>query len=63
MNPVYRNNYVSTTTGDKTKVVCPRKCHEGPEREKNYSSTLSLTSALDEDGSLYPLEKDQVPIV
>jgi hypothetical protein len=30
-----------------TGKVHPRKGHEGPEREQKYSSTLSLTSALD----------------
>jgi hypothetical protein len=30
----------------------PRTGHEGPEREQRYSSTLSLTSALDEGGWL-----------
>jgi hypothetical protein len=42
--------------------VHPRKGHEGPEGQYRYSSTLSLMSALEEDGStprpLYP-----VPIV
>ena len=28
----------------------PRTGHEGPEREKRYSSTLSITSALDRVG-------------
>ena len=32
----------------------PRKGHEGPEVEQRYSSTLSLTSALDTTGSLTP---------
>ena len=30
--------------------VRPRTVHEGPEAEKRYSSTLSLTSVLDEGG-------------
>jgi hypothetical protein len=30
--------------------VHPRTGHEGPEREQRYSSSLSLTSALDADG-------------
>jgi hypothetical protein len=30
--------------------VCPRREHKGPEGDKRYSSTLSLTSALDEGG-------------
>jgi hypothetical protein len=29
------------------KVVHPRTCHEAPDVEYRYSSTLSLTSALD----------------
>jgi hypothetical protein len=36
-------------TGDSRVMV-----HEGPDREKRYSSTLSLTSALDGDGWLTP---------
>jgi hypothetical protein len=31
-------------------IVHPRTGHEGPEREYRYSSTLSLTSALDGGG-------------
>ena len=34
--------------------VRPRTCHEGPERERTYSSSLSLTSALDRRGWLPP---------
>ena len=34
------------------KKVYPRTGHEGPEGEKRYSSTLSLTSALDGGGWL-----------
>jgi len=34
--------------------VHPRTGHEGPEGEERYSSTLSLTSALDEGGSSMP---------
>ena len=30
--------------------ISPRKDHEGPKGEKRYSSTLSLTSALDRVG-------------
>jgi hypothetical protein len=47
----------------------PGTGHEGTEEEKRYSSTLSLTSALDEGMCLTPRpgrftpEKDQVPIV
>ena len=43
--------------------------HEGPEGEKRYSSTLSLTSGLDEGGRSTPRPshftpgKDPVPIV
>ena len=46
-----------------------RTCHEGPEGEQRYSSTPSLTSALDEDGRSMPRPgrvtpgKDPVPIV
>ena len=49
--------------------VHPLTDHEGPEEEKRYSSTLSLTSALDEGGWSTPRParftpwKDQVPIV
>jgi len=32
--------------------VQPRTGHQGPEGEYRYSSTLPLTSALDEGGSL-----------
>jgi hypothetical protein len=34
--------------------VHPRTGHEGPEGEQRYSSTLSLTSALDEAGWATP---------
>jgi hypothetical protein len=34
--------------------VHPRRGHEGPEEEQKYSSTLSLTSALDGGGWLTP---------
>jgi hypothetical protein len=43
--------------------------HEGPEGQDRYSSTLSLTSALDEGGStprpgpLYPRDTEPLPIV
>jgi hypothetical protein len=47
-----------------------RMGHEGPEGEQRYSSTLSLTLALDEGWvvnstprPLYPREKNPVPIV
>ena len=50
--------------------VRPRTSHEGPEEEKRYSSTLSLTSALDggwvvnaTPRPLYPRVRDHVPIV
>jgi hypothetical protein len=49
--------------------VHPRIGHEGPEGEYMQSSTLSLTSALDEGGWLTPRPgrftpgKDLVPIV
>ena len=49
--------------------VCPRTDHEVPDGEMMYSSTLSLTSALDEGwwstsrpGRFTP-GKDPVPIV
>ena len=47
----------------------PRTSHEGPEGEKSYSSTLSLTSTLDEGGwstpraSRFTPGKDPVHIV
>ena len=48
----------------------PRTGHKGPEGEQRYSSTLSLTLALDGGWvvnctrqPLYPREKDQVPVV
>jgi len=47
----------------------PRKGHEGPDGEWRYSSTLSLTSALDGDGWPTPRPgrftpgKDALPIV
>jgi hypothetical protein len=50
-------------------TVHPRSGHEGPEVEYRYSSTLSLTSALDGDGWSSPRlgrftpGKDPVPIV
>ena len=34
--------------------VRPRRGHEGPEGEQRYSSTLSITSALDVGGWLKP---------
>jgi hypothetical protein len=49
--------------------VHPGTGHEGPEGEQRYSSTLSLTSALNGDGRSTPrpgcftLGKDSVPIV
>ena len=48
----------------------PRTGHEGPEWEKRYSCTVSLTSAVDggwlvsaTPPSLYPRGRDPVPIV
>ena len=35
--------------------------HEGPEGEQRYSSTLSLTSALDEGGQSMPLSGRSTP--
>ena len=50
--------------------VRPRTGLEGPEGKKRYSSTLSLTSALDGEWvvnatsrPLYPRGRDPVPIV
>jgi hypothetical protein len=50
--------------------VHPRTGHEGPQMERRYSSTLSLTSALDDEWVvnaspqlLYRPERDPVPIV
>jgi hypothetical protein len=37
--------------------VRPRTGLEGPEGEQRYSSTVSLTSALDGGGPLYPQER------
>ena len=82
MNEVWRENYEDLT--EKQSLVCimssddrhtgkgkvhPRKDHEGPEGEYSHSSTLSLTSALDEGGWSTPRpgrftpKKDPVPIV
>ena len=50
-------------------VVRPRTGYEGPEGEERYSSTLSLTSALDWGGWSTPRPgrfttgKDPIPIV
>ena len=50
-------------------TVHPRTGHEGPEGEKRYGSTLSLTSALDKGGWSMPHlchftpRKDSVPTV
>jgi hypothetical protein len=38
--------------------VHPRTCHEGPDREQRYGSTLSLTLALDRVG-----DQRQAPVV
>jgi len=65
---------VYMVTSNKIKVkakgkVHPRTGHEGPEEEQRYSSTLSLTLALDECGWSTPRPgrftpgKDPVPIV
>ena len=55
-----------TNTGEGK--VCPRRGHEDPEEEYNYTSTLSLTSALDggkwltpRPGRFTPRERDTVP--
>ena len=50
-------------------TVSPTTCHEGPEGEKRYSSTLSLAPALDVGGLSTPLpsrftpEKDPAPTI
>jgi hypothetical protein len=50
-------------------IVLPRTGHEGPEGEYRFSSTLSLTSALDGGGWSTPRQgrftpgNDTVPIV
>jgi hypothetical protein len=47
--------------GDKSKSkVHPRTSHEGPKGEYRYSSTLSLTSAPDEDGWSRPFPEQKV---
>jgi hypothetical protein len=62
-----RQNFTGYVQG-KGKVL-PRTGHEGPEREWRYSSTLSLTSALDGGGrstarpSRFTPGNDPVPIV
>jgi hypothetical protein len=49
--------------------VHPITCHEGPEGERRYSSTLSLTSALDGAGdqrhapTAFPRERDPVSVI
>jgi hypothetical protein len=63
--------FLSTSTTNKVhvhkSVVHPITCHGGPDRVQRYSSTLSLTSALDEGGWLTPRpgrfipENDPVP--
>jgi hypothetical protein len=45
----WRNNQPTPENTGKSKVL-PRTGHEGPEGEYRYSSTLSLTLALDEVG-------------
>jgi hypothetical protein len=41
--------------------VHPLTGHEGPDREQTYSSTLSLTLALDGDGLLMPCSHHLTP--
>jgi hypothetical protein len=61
--------FISTSVPFGKGKVHPRTGHEGPERKKRYSSTLSLTSALDEGGWSTPRPghftpgKDPVPLV
>ena len=58
---------VTTSKGQ----TSPDTGHEDPEAEQRYSSTLSLTSALDGGGwvvnatprPLYPWDRDPVPIL
>jgi hypothetical protein len=75
-NPKTNTNFISICKQnegpdkgkDKGKVY-PRTGHEGTEREYRYSSTLSLTSALDEGGwsasrpDSFAPRKDPVPTV
>jgi hypothetical protein len=44
------NGIMETTYNGKKGKVHPRTGHKGPEREYRYSSTLSLTLALDVGG-------------
>ena len=48
-----QNNYVSQTEmeSEEKGKGHPKTCHEDPERECRYSSTVSLTSALNFVGS------------
>jgi ribosomal protein L40E len=51
----YKTNMCNKCTYDSKKgKVHPITCHDGTEREWRYSSTLSLTPVLDEDGELKP---------
>jgi len=60
------SSFITVTTVSKAH---PRTGQEGPEGDRRYSATLSLTSALDWGGWSTPRSgrfipgKDQVPIV
>jgi hypothetical protein len=70
-NPIYvcEERFQFMNQGKGKGKVHPRTGHEGPDLEKRYSSTMSLTSALDGGGWSTPRhgrftpEKDTVPIV
>ena len=65
----HENNINTRGRGKGKSKVHPRTGHEGPEGEDRYSSTLSLTSALDGCGwstsgpGRFAPGKDPVPIV
>jgi hypothetical protein len=65
----FRENMITFLTGKGKVKVRPRRGHEYAEGEKRYSSTLSLTTALDggvwstpRPGRFIP-GKDPVPLV
>ena len=67
---IYIYIYIYLFIVSKVREVHPRTGHEGPEGEQRYSSTLSLTSALDgggwpmsSPGRFTPGKEDPVPIV
>jgi hypothetical protein len=70
MKPTKEKSYLLIIKNKKEiSKVHPRTGHEGPKRESRYSFTLSLTSALDEDGwsragpGRFTHSKDSVPTV